>query len=525
MIRWLRRLRILLAAVVLLVATLAFGLGESWGERFAPIFASSQAVPSLLRLVATGSALAGLSLLAILLGTLLAGRWYCSVLCPLGLLQDAVRRLGRFFVPLRKRQDRSGKHASIRHALRISLLVAVAISATAGSLALLNLLDPYSIFGRTAAGLLRPLALLIQHGLASLLEQADIFALSGAPPVTIVWGTVAGIVLFLALPVFLGLFRGRLYCNSVCPVGAILSALARFSPLRIRTKDGACVGCGKCVKKCRADCISLTQGDRKARVDASECVLCLDCIACCPTHALEYNTGPRLVLAQVDGGRRELLALGATCAAALVAVPLRSLASVGFVPEQSLPIIPPGGLNLDHFTSACTGCHLCVASCPGHVLQPRLAAHGGRGLYQPTLDYLQGFCDYECNVCSNVCPNGALIPLDLATKQRVQIGMVNLLEDRCVVYARKEDCGACIEVCPTHAVYGEDRDGVLYPVTDGELCIGCGACENACPQNPRAIVVDALAEHGTALDPSVRDHSADSVPAADPNLGNEGFPF
>jgi len=525
MIRWLRRFRVLLATVVLLTTALAFGLGGSWGERFAPFLSLSQVVPSFLHLFATGSLVAGLSLLAILLLTLLAGRWYCSVLCPLGFLQDVVRRIGRVSPSLRKRQDRRGKGVQVRHALRISLMVAVVISATAGSLVLLNLLDPYSIFGRTVSGLVRPVIALVRHGLATVLEKADVFALSGEQLVAMGWGTVGTIVLFLALPVLLSLFRGRLYCNSICPVGALLASLARFSPLRIRTTDAACDGCGKCARTCRANCIALTGSDHKAQVDASECVLCLDCIAVCPTAALSYRSGAPVTLAQTDGGRRELLALGATGAAALIALPLRSLAAVGFFPEDALPVIPPGGISFDHFTSACTGCQLCVAACPGHVLQPRLAAHGGRGLYQPTLDFREGCCDYDCNVCSQVCPSGALLPLDLEAKQRVQIGTVSLIKDRCVVYLRGEDCGACAEVCPTHAVYTENRDGVLYPVTDGALCVGCGACENACPQEPRAIVVEALAEHGTALDPLLRDHSGGDLPTAAPSFGGEGFPF
>jgi NAD-dependent dihydropyrimidine dehydrogenase PreA subunit len=148
-------------------------------------------------------------------------------------------------------------------------------------------------------------------------------------------------------------------------------------------------------------------------------------------------------------------------------------------------------------------------------------------VFQPSLDFLAGSCDYDCTICSHVCPNGALLPLAMADKHRLQIGTVELHENLCVVYKRGEECGACVEVCPTHAVYGEVREGTLYPVTDSDFCVGCGACENVCPQNPRAITVDALDEHGTALDPLSEDHpSAAPAPVqADPSLETEEFPF
>ncbi|MBT3287253.1 MAG: 4Fe-4S binding protein [Victivallales bacterium] len=523
MSRWLRRLRILIACLVLVGAVAVFALGGDLGKVLAPFLAHTQLLPSFIRLIATGSILAGLSVLAILLLTLLAGRWYCACLCPLGVLQDVARAFGHSFRRLKRSQDRKDRNGYVRRAARTCLLVATIVSGTAGSLFLVNLIDPYSVFGRSATALLRPIVSLGRQGLSAMLEKADIYALAGASPVQLAWGTTTLVAVLLLVPVGMALFRGRLYCNSICPVGALLATLSRFSKVRVRTQEETCTGCGMCARQCRADCIVLTE-DKKAQINAAECVLCLDCVGLCPTQALVYATDSPSCSAQTDGGRRELLALGTTAAAAIVALPLRSLASAGFVPEEAaMPVVPPGGISFDHFTSACTGCHLCVVLCPGRVLQPRISAHGGKGVFQPALDYLAGACDYDCNLCSQVCPNGAILPLTVPEKKRVQIGMVYLHEDRCAVYQRGEECGACVEVCPTHAVYPEDRDGILYPVTDGDLCVGCGACENVCPQSPRAITIEALALHGTALDPLANDHSASSAP--DPGLAEEDFPF
>jgi polyferredoxin len=529
MIRWLRWFRLLAATAVFLVGLLAFGLGGAFAQALAPAVAHTQFVPSLLRLLATGSLAAGIAVLAILLITLLAGRWYCSFLCPLGVLQDIARSVGRLFRFAKRRQDRRRTGNYARRALRTWVLVATIVSATAGSMVLLNLLDPYSVFGRTAAALVRPPASSARHGLSILLEKIDVYALSGSHHIAVVWALATLVLLLVLLPVTLAFFRGRLYCNSICPVGALLAALSRFSAARIRTKDEACTGCGLCARVCRADCVTLAKDDKKAQVDTAECVLCLDCLRCCPENALVYGPPSPALSAQPDGGRRELLALGAAGAAAIVALPLRSLAATGFVPEDPMPIVPPGGIGLDHFTSTCTGCHLCVAACPSQVIQPRINAHGSKGLFQPALDFLAGACNYECNICSQVCPNGALVPLSVAAKKRVQIGTVQLHESRCVVYKRGEECGACIEVCPTHAVYGQNRDGILYPMTESDYCIGCGACQYVCPQNPRAITVDAMTQHATALDPHSASHPGNvepAMPKADPNLdGAEDFPF
>ena len=121
------------------------------------------------------------------------------------------------------------------------------------------------------------------------------------------------------------------------------------------------------------------------------------------------------------------------------------------------------------------------------------------------MNYAAGYCTYDCVRCTQVCPSGALLPLDVATKKEVQLGKSIFVKDDCIVITKKKDCGACSEHCPTKAVkmipYEEK---LMLPEVNNEICVGCGACEHACPTTPRkAIYVVANAVHQKAKKPPV----------------------
>lgn len=124
--------------------------------------------------------------------------------------------------------------------------------------------------------------------------------------------------------------------------------------------------------------------------------------------------------------------------------------------------------------------------------------YGIRGLLQPKMNYPNGFCEYECNLCGKICPTGAILPLTPEEKKITQIGMVDLLKDKCVVYVKNENCGACVEVCPTHTITFIDKGNILYPEVDNRYCIGCGACSHACPTAPKSIIVRSNPVHKKA---------------------------
>jgi len=118
-------------------------------------------------------------------------------------------------------------------------------------------------------------------------------------------------------------------------------------------------------------------------------------------------------------------------------------------------------------------------------------------MLQPRLDNIAGFCNFECKVCGDVCPTGAILPLELEKKKLVQLGKAKFIEDNCIVKTEKTDCGACSEHCPTKAVHMIPYEGKLViPEVREKYCIGCGACEYACPVTPyRAIYVEGNSIH------------------------------
>jgi ferredoxin len=141
-------------------------------------------------------------------------------------------------------------------------------------------------------------------------------------------------------------------------------------------------------------------------------------------------------------------------------------------------ILPPGAGSASRFASKCTTCLLCLTNCQGKVLRAPdekvAAVH---------LDFERGMCEFNCHNCTRLCPTGALQNLTREEKQRRRIGLVDFVEDLCIAVMERQDCGACAEHCPTHAVemIAAESDGARVPHVNHSLCIGCGACEYACP--------------------------------------------
>ena len=173
------------------------------------------------------------------------------------------------------------------------------------------------------------------------------------------------------------------------------------------------------------------------------------------------------------------------------------------IPEQKKhPVTPPGSVSFEHFTKLCTACHLCVSACPTQVLQASFLEYGLGGIMQPRMDYHKEYCNFECTACGEVCPTGAILPLNVEKKKITQIGKVIFIKENCIVETDGTDCGACSEHCPTKAVTMKPHKGLFLPEVNTEICIGCGACEFACPVEPyKAIYVEGNPVHKTAQKP------------------------
>jgi ferredoxin len=437
--------------------------------------------------------------------TLIFGRIYCSVICPAGILQDIFERISRIGRPKKKGKYRF-RYSKAYNILRYGILAATALPAIFGITELVLLLDPYSNFGRIATNLFRPAAIWINNLLASALAAAGNYTLYNIT-VSISTGALIAAVIAFASFALMVYYRGRLFCNTICPAGTLLSLVSRYSLFRVTFDRTLCNRCGTCARICKSECID----SKNMRVDMSRCVTCFNCNGSCTKGALKYRFALPAANArqqtskagngEISESRRSFITTGAVLAGS---VPLAALAQgAGEKPAKKEPVTPPGSLSINRFKDLCTGCHLCVVQCPSNVLYPAGLEFGWSYMLKPYMSYRNSYCNYTCTVCSEVCPTNAIKPVTVEEKKEIQVGIANFYRDLCVVYTDENDCGACSEHCPTKAVHMVPyMDTLAIPQVEPELCIGCGGCESICPVRPdRAIVIVANKEHQKAQKP------------------------
>lgn len=482
----LRKIRITFGSLFFLGLTLLFMDFTGTLHHYLGWLAKVQALEALLALNVT-------VVVALILLTLVFGRIYCSVICPLGVLQDIV---GWFGKKARKNRYTYSKAMSwLRYGmLGIFLIVFIAGAGTA-----VQLLAPYSAFGRIATMLLQPLWMLVNNMLALLAEHYESYAFYSVD----VWMKSLPVLLIalitLVVLAVLAWRNGRTYCNTICPVGTVLSFFARYSFLKITFDEDKCKNCSLCTKNCKSACIDF----KNHKVDYSRCVVCGDCISSCKFGALSYHNA-RLHKAHhkgvssenVDSGKRSFLVATALVSTAALAQESKhvdgGLADIleKKAPERKTPLTPPGSLSHTHFAGHCTGCQLCVSKCPNDVLRPSTDL---MHLMLPEMSFEKGYCRPECTRCSEVCPAGAFHLIDKEEKSGIQIGHAVVAADFCISALGEAECGNCARHCPTGAIemVPSDPDDELspsVPAVNENVCIGCGACEYLCPVRPLSAI-------------------------------------
>ena len=502
----LRKTRIILAFVVFILITGLFLDFTGTLHRWFGWLAKIQFLPALLALNA-----AGICFLILLTGVF--GRIYCSIICPLGVFQDIIS----WTSGKRKKKKYRFSYSPAKSWLRYSVLVVFIATFILGIGSLVALLAPYSSYGRIAQNLLSPIYIFWNNILAFAAERINSYAFYSKEiwirslPTFIIAAATFVILLVLAWR------NGRTYCNTICPVGTILSLLARFSWFKIRINKDKCTQCGLCSRSCKSSCIDY----KNHKVDYSRCVVCGDCIGKCRKNAIEYcySYPLRKKSAQkestperqeteapgTDNSRRSFLVGAALAATSATFAQEKKKVDGGLAaieektaPERLTPLTPPGSVSAQNMASHCTACQLCVAECPNDVLRPSTDM---MKLMQPTMSYERGYCRPECTRCGNVCPTGAIKPIHRADKSSTQIGHAVWIKKNCIPLTDGVECGNCARHCPTgaitmiHSKPGDDSSPKI-PAINTARCIGCGACENLCPARPfSAIYVEGHEVH------------------------------
>jgi len=418
--------------------------------------------------------------------TFLLGRFFCGWICPLGALLDSSHRA----LP----PGKQGPFLSLRP-LKYYLLVFLLAGSLFG-LPIAGYLDPFSILVRGLTLSVYPAVNVVATTFFTFTyQQAPAWVNTITEPV---YAALKQVILpfrqhyfdlaLFSLAILLSVFllerlERRFFCRNICPLGGLFGLCARFSLLRGHSG----VKCGKCTD-CRTIC-RMGAIDEQRRISSSACNLCLDCVALCPGNKIAFRFGRSVPPATGAGiSRRAFIAMVAAGTGLPFFLKTRVMANR---PDPYL-IRPPGALAEGEFVGRCVRCGECMKVCIGNGLQPTFLAAGLEGMFTPRLRARTGYCEYNCTLCGQVCPSGAIRKLSLPDKHGIKIGNASFDKNRCLPYAKSIPCMVCEEHCPTPDKAIKFREATVLnsrgeavvmkqPYLVDALCVGCGICETKCP--------------------------------------------
>ncbi len=450
--------------------------------------------------------------------TIFLGRFFCGWICPLGTTIDASSHI------LRSPSNKiSAKWTKLRY-LKFFILSATILLAIF-SLNLWGYFDPLAIFTRMTTVIFYPFLTFLTDGILlsvakiSFLESTaysiyDWFKINIMPEQQAQLQEVFSVLLLIGLVFGLEKFSRRFWCRNLCPAGALLGFLSQFRFYE-RIVGDTCPVCNKCQVECKMNAIP--EGNVK-ETDKVECIECFNCGEKCPPKfkSITYRFKLKPYHSTPDFSRRQFI--GST----ITGITAIGLVGIGFPHKTNKDrlIRPPGSLPETAFLDRCIRCLECVRICAsnGACLQPSGFETGLLDFWTPVAKMREGYCEYNCNLCGEICPTDAILPLPLEIKKKTPMGLAYFDKNLCIPYERYEDCIVCEEHCPTpdkaikfdiKTVIAHDglKREVKFPYVDRKLCIGCGICEEKCPlPNKPAIFVTRENEMRLNEIPASPDH-------------------
>jgi polyferredoxin len=444
--------------------------------------------------------------LILIIATVVLGRVFCGWACPLGTLNNIAGAIRR------RKADRT--HLSW-NSVKYYVLDFLVISSLF-TLQLTGIMDPLSLLIRSLSISVYPM---FNFAVRAFFDSIyDLNPASVANVTEPVYSFLKKTILSFQQPHFvqsaaigsifigilvLNLMTKRFWCRYLCPLGALLGILSRYSLLRRSVSEG-CNECGSCASVCQGNAVP----DKKGEWKISECLYCWNCDDVCPQNAVSFGFRKNISSEGLDLGRRRIMVSMLSGAAAVPLLRTNPLAKTEY--KDPKLVRPPGSLEENEFLKRCIKCGECMKVCITNGLQPTFLEAGLEGMWSPVLVPRMGYCEFRCTLCGQVCPTGAIKRLSQEEKAKVRIGLAMIDKNRCLPYAHSTPCIVCEEVCPTpkKAIWFDkatvkDRQGreitIQQPRVDIELCIGCGICEAKCPVKAQpAIYVTSIGESRSA---------------------------